>query len=307
MKEIEINLMDAVPYVRYVAKYSSVPGIKFYVPWRVIYDFEIIFVVDGEMVVEERGAEGEIRYTLKKSDFHVMEPLVWHTRIIEEDAHCTYYTVHFDFYMSKFDKNVDVTRVYLTPCVDFVDETDVDNDLSKRNIYRIKDISLKRIFHIKDAARMEVFFERVLTLFNRQDEVLDFQLRGNFITLLGILFEEMRDESYIFRIKDAIEHFRRYVHDYIAAEISVEKFAQDCGFSPVYFRKEFKKAEGVTPGEYVQNERMMLAKKLLRSGIRVTDVSSMVGYADICYFSRMFKKHCGMPPSAFFRKNGDQE
>lgn len=306
MKEIEINLMDSVPYVRYVAKYRSEPGIKYHVPWRVIYDFEIIFVTDGEMVVEERGEQGESRYYLKKSDFHVMEPLVRHTRIIEDGAHCTYYTVHFDFFMSKFDKNVDVDRVYLAPIIDFMDETDVDKELSERNVYKIKDISLKRIFHVKDATRMEVSFERMFRLFNRKDEVLDFQLRGNFITLLGILFEEMRDESYIFRIQDAIEHFCHYVYEYIATEISVEKFARSCGFSPVYFRKEFRKRKGITPGEYLQNERMGLAKKLLREGIRVTDVAPMVGYADICYFSKAFKKRCGTSPSDYAKKTQDK-
>lgn len=303
MKKVEINLMDSVPYVRFVSWYVAESRLKFHVPWRVIYDFEIIYITEGEMAVEERRADGgREKYLLKKYDFHVMEPLVWHTRYIEEGKTCTYYTVHFDFLADKRSKDIDVGKVYLAPCNERVEVSDIDGELSRREVYRIKDIALKRVFRVRDATRMEISFERLFRLFHRNDEVLDFQLRGNFIALLGILFEEMRDESGVLCIADAIGRFKHYVCEYISSSVSVEKFARDCGFSPVYFRREFKKRENVAPGEFVVRERLALAKKLLSDGKKVTDVSSMVGYCDVCYFSRTFKKRFGKSPAAYAKE-----
>ena len=93
MKEKSIKLLDAFPYVRHVALVDSAKD-KCFTPWRVLYDFEIIFVLDGELVVREKKKE---EYVLKKNDFHIMPPNVWHTRYIKDGGACRYYNVHFEF------------------------------------------------------------------------------------------------------------------------------------------------------------------------------------------------------------------
>ena len=93
MTEKVINLLDAVPYVRHVALVDSTKD-KCFTPWRILYDFEILFILDGELVVRERRKEA---YTLRKNDFHIMQPNVWHTRHLGESGFCRYYNVHFEF------------------------------------------------------------------------------------------------------------------------------------------------------------------------------------------------------------------
>ena len=59
------------PYVRLVQKTEVGACDAWFVPWRILYDFEIIFVLDVELVVHERKKE---EYTLKKNDFqHFVE------------------------------------------------------------------------------------------------------------------------------------------------------------------------------------------------------------------------------------------
>ena len=65
MKIIEINLMEISPLIRQCARVLLDEG--FYIPWRVIYDFELIFVIKGEMCVEQEGMEP---YTIGEFDFH---------------------------------------------------------------------------------------------------------------------------------------------------------------------------------------------------------------------------------------------
>jgi AraC-like DNA-binding protein len=71
-----------------------------------------------------------------------------------------------------------------------------------------------------------------------------------------------------------------------------------------YVRKLFKKETGTTPHEYLLKSRMELAKSIMTSGMSnqysrytVSQIAEMCGFAEPLYFSRVFKKYYGYPPS----------
>ncbi len=73
-----------------------------------------------------------------------------------------------------------------------------------------------------------------------------------------------------------------------------------------YIRKLFKKETGATPSEYLLKERMALAQQLISSGISnkfseysVSQVAEACGFSEPLYFSRVFKKYFGVPPSEY--------
>jgi AraC-like DNA-binding protein len=83
---------------------------------------------------------------------------------------------------------------------------------------------------------------------------------------------------------------------------------EDCiGALPLnydYVRKLFKKETGLTPHEYLLKSRMELAKSIICSGVEnqysrytVSQVAEMCGFSEPLYFSRVFKKYFGYPPS----------
>lgn len=56
----------------------------------------------------------------------------------------------------------------------------------------------------------------------------------------------------------------------------------------------------MTPMQHVLNLRITTAKTLLRTTTySVSEVASIVGYDNPLYFSRLFKKQTGLPPSDF--------
>jgi len=73
-----------------------------------------------------------------------------------------------------------------------------------------------------------------------------------------------------------------------------------------YMRKLFKKETGETPLGYLNGRRMELAKKLLAGGASnrytqysVAQVAEACGFSEPLYFSRVFKKYAGVPPSEY--------
>ncbi|MFD0672880.1 helix-turn-helix transcriptional regulator [Cohnella sp. GCM10027633] len=68
---------------------------------------------------------------------------------------------------------------------------------------------------------------------------------------------------------------------------------------PKYFSYLFRKYVGIGPIDYLIQYRMNRARELLATGqFSVAEVARSVGYLDAYYFSRLFKKHAGLPPGA---------
>ena len=60
----------------------------------------------------------------------------------------------------------------------------------------------------------------------------------------------------------------------------------------------FYKYKNIRPIDYLINYRVRIATELLRSGdYTVTQAAHEVGYRDACYFSRIYKKRMGFPPT----------
>ena len=92
------------------------------------------------------------------------------------------------------------------------------------------------------------------------------------------------------------------------------------GITPTYPSEKFgyvvpksdKSEEAVFNNEYLrvahftEKPNMKKARELLRTtSIPIRDVALAVGYSNISYFSRQFKRSQGMTPLEFRRKDGD--
>lgn len=70
--------------------------------------------------------------------------------------------------------------------------------------------------------------------------------------------------------------------------------------SPNYFSTLFKKHTGINVSEYIQNLRMKKACKLLKETDKtVIAIAAEVGYKDIKFFYKVFKKITGNNPGNY--------
>ena len=73
--------------------------------------------------------------------------------------------------------------------------------------------------------------------------------------------------------------------------------------SVCWFIRCFKRYMGVTPMQYLISIRMNRAKELLRNtDYSIQEISSLVGYENPLYFSRLFQRQTGRPPSVYRRE-----
>jgi two-component system response regulator YesN len=125
------------------------------------------------------------------------------------------------------------------------------------------------------------------------------EYKNNYIKLFSDIFQKIIDVSNnkkSFPIKTAIY----YVQDHYAEKIGLEDVAKKACLNPVYFSYVFKRETGKNFIDYLTEYRIQVAKNMLKQGERrIKEISNMVGYFDQKYFSKLFKKHVGIKPTAY--------
>lgn len=80
----------------------------------------------------------------------------------------------------------------------------------------------------------------------------------------------------------------------------VTRLAKNLGYSANYFRQLFKRYIGQTPSNYIIQAKLEHAKDLLlESNFSIREISELLGYSDVFYFSKQFKQKTGMSPLRF--------
>jgi AraC-like DNA-binding protein len=85
-------------------------------------------------------------------------------------------------------------------------------------------------------------------------------------------------------------------------EWTVELLATMGAMSRSVFAERFRLAVGMSPASYVAGVRMRRAKELLDAGVAVSAASRQLGYASDEGFSRAFRRHVGLAPSVWQRR-----
>jgi transcriptional regulator GlxA family with amidase domain len=99
---------------------------------------------------------------------------------------------------------------------------------------------------------------------------------------------------------EAIQRAQDWLFRNFKQEVRVEELAAKMGMSPRNFARRFTAATGQTPLNYLHRLRIDAARHLLEAGKKgVADVSEAVGYHDLAFFRRLFKRHTGSPPRAY--------
>lgn len=92
-----------------------------------------------------------------------------------------------------------------------------------------------------------------------------------------------------------------HINAHLEKPLSVPDLATIVGLSRAHFSRCFAESEGVPPAEYVLQQRLLRAAKLLTRAdfLPVKEVSVMCGFEDANYFAKVFRKTYGTTPTEF--------
>lgn len=129
------------------------------------------------------------------------------------------------------------------------------------------------------------------------------QSSQSFDGLVEIL-EEVADitvNSLMRDVKSPVVHqVLNYIHSHYAEELSLKTLGAHYHIHPVYLGQLFLKETGGTFAEYINKYRIEKAKELLKvTNHKVHEIARNVGYWEIGYFYKQFRKYVGISPTDF--------
>jgi AraC family transcriptional regulator, arabinose operon regulatory protein len=103
-------------------------------------------------------------------------------------------------------------------------------------------------------------------------------------------------------VPDRYHEIKRYIEGHFANWIYLEDLARKFHLSPPHLSATYKKHFGISPIDHVIRLRMQQAAHFLSDcNLNVSEIGATVGYEDVYYFSKLFKKHNGMSPTMYRR------
>lgn len=99
-----------------------------------------------------------------------------------------------------------------------------------------------------------------------------------------------RDEAFI-------SEMLKFAEDNYNQNLSIEQFAEHFNMSRTVFYNRVKTLTGKGPLEVVRQVKFKIAANMLRKGCNVSEAAMEIGYSDVKYFSKLFKKIFGYTPS----------
>jgi AraC-like DNA-binding protein len=103
----------------------------------------------------------------------------------------------------------------------------------------------------------------------------------------------------VWSIEDLADHIRNHFDN----PLSLDEMALRCALNASYLSRSFKNKTGTTIFAYLNQIRIEKACLLLKnSGMTITEIAFSVGYNNISFFNRMFKRAMAMAPGKYRKK-----
>jgi AraC family L-rhamnose operon transcriptional activator RhaR/AraC family L-rhamnose operon regulatory protein RhaS len=153
----------------------------------------------------------------------------------------------------------------------------------------------------RDLAAAETYVDRMDDELARREPGFEFMVVATLMQLVGFLSRRYGqsanpDSQALLRIAEAITFLERHCDQ----PVNLDKLATMARMSERSFLREFKKAMGTSPIDYLIQIRVTRAAEQLRqSDAAITQIAFDLGFEDSNYFSRQFRKVMGVSPRQY--------
>lgn len=267
----ENDLLEAmVPHFNLAIKRLCTPAWK--IPSAVFPIYNILLVFDGEMTFGCNGSE----FKAQKGDLVCFKPgdVRWANTNPDNLMKC--YTIEFQ---------------YVCPIYENGNWSNVDFPLEFPTLSRIQDHYLFR--HL-----IELFEEFIKHWTSGRSNRI-YRCRAAFMEIISSLYKYFKSSNINYSAIYKVEKVIDYISKNYTRQLTLKELADSVKISPSYLGQIFKEATDITPFEFIIRYRIAQAKDLLEVGYSVTETARRVGFSDVFYFSKCFKRIEGIPPNKY--------
>ena len=93
---------------------------------------------------------------------------------------------------------------------------------------------------------------------------------------------------------------KEYIYSHIKERITIENLAEEYGVSASYLSRLFKKETGVSVSAYIREQKIAVAKNLLRfSDYSMIEIANRLSFSSQSHFIQQFRETVGMTPKKY--------
>jgi len=138
--------------------------------------------------------------------------------------------------------------------------------------------------------------ERMVRMGFARERDYPLYLNASLARIMLALYTQLYRERPV-AVANPLTAVREYVHQHCHEALNLDELAALADLTPNYVSRRFKKEFGATPLVYQHRLRVQAAADLLgTTQYPIKHIAEIVGYSDVYFFSRMFRKIQGLPP-----------
>lgn len=238
--------------------------------------FELTYIISGTGVIYA-GSESRV---VKKNDLFLSLPYERHEIISDKTDPLRYYYVALSY-----DKGSEYFKI----------------------LYDSNLLSLPTSMRLYNSTDFGATFVSLLSTLesNAQHSDLKFELSIKLLTInIHQIYHRIYTKKYSSPILSSEQNLYYKIMNYIDRNLTdinkLTDIADNLNYNYVYISRIFKHKFGQSIHTYYSNKKLEMAKQLIDAGeLSITEISEKLNYSSIYVFSRIFKKHFGISPSAY--------
>jgi AraC-like DNA-binding protein/mannose-6-phosphate isomerase-like protein (cupin superfamily) len=259
--------------------------------------FELAYVAEGSG--EHQYNNGNF-HSIKPGDVFIIEPDIVHDYRVNKHESAVIYNVLFN--PSLLQAELD-TMSAITSFVDFFYvEPLMRNDLR---------FNTRLTLQAKQQVRMRALLDGLIL--EQQNKNLGYQImvKTEMIQLFVFLSRCYQQMDLPVKVQGSdeqtIHHIHEFIHRHYKQPLTLDQISHISGMSPSVFSVKFKQHTGQTLIEYRNEIRLNVAKEaLLNTDSKILNIAQEVGFDDLSFFNKQFKKKLGLSPGKFRKLDPNQ-
>lgn len=252
-----------------------------YLHWH--QECEFLFVTEGGAIFHI----GNKDYIVKENECLFIPPNSLHSATTLDGLSCSFYAFVFHIDFLTDNSNGSVYNKYIKPLL--TGKVVFTEYLSYSEPWQREAITL---------------IKQMLPFYNTDLNVSELFLKSKILELWHLLytnqehFIENNKKKTIYNYR--LESIFNFIHEHYSESITLSQLATMISISESQFCRSFKAETGMSPFDYIIRYRILRSCTLLsHTEEKIANIANLVGFNNISYFNKEFKKIVGCTPSEY--------